>query len=196
MLISLLPLLSSPLPCPVGGAVDLVPDFHELKCPFLSRLTVDLSAGQELVFHLNPRFKDEVDGMVTVMNSRLAQQWGTEERDRKHFPFVPGQRFQVRVAALCHWCLILSVWPCVCVCAQIKIQCTSQGFKVQVNNHDLPIFKHRTNPGSVDTLSIDNDLSLIDVFVNWEAAVWILLVTRSNIQNIQWLGCYMHHTLQ
>ncbi|XP_075872860.1 galectin-3b isoform X2 [Nelusetta ayraudi] len=101
-----------------------------------NKLTVDLMAGRDLAFHFNPRFKDESEGKVTVMNSCLGQQWGPEERDRQHFPFTPGQPFT------------------------IKIRCTSHGFNVQVNNRDLPTFKHRTDPKSINTLRIYNDVSL------------------------------------
>lgn len=47
----------------------------------------------------------------------------------------------------------------------MKIHCTSHGFNVQVNNRDLPIYKHRTDPKSVDTLRIYNDVSLSRVTV-------------------------------
>lgn len=105
------------------------------------KLTVDLSAGRDLAFHFNPRFKDEANGRVIVMNSCLGQQWGREERDSQHFPLAPGQPFQ------------------------IKIHCIGQGFQVQVNQRDLPTYRHRTDPRSIDTLRIYNDLLLSSVTV-------------------------------
>lgn len=95
------PLISSTLS--LWASVDVLRDVHSLKFSFsFLRLTVDLLAGRDLAFHFNPRFKDEADGKVTVMNSCLDEKWGHEERDRQHFPFVPGQSFQVRATPLCH----------------------------------------------------------------------------------------------
>lgn len=111
--------------------------------PNPNKITVDLSVGRDLAFHFNPRF-NESGRQVIVRNSCIGGQWGREERELRHFPFCPGQPFE------------------------LKINCTNHEFKVTVNNADLLTYRHRiTNLRSVNTLSIYNDLSLSKVDVKY-----------------------------
>ncbi|KRX12224.1 Galectin-3, partial [Trichinella nelsoni] len=104
-----------------------------------SKITVDLSAGQDLAFHFNPRF-DEGGKKVIVRNSRIGKKWGGEERALQCFPFEQGQPFEM------------------------KIMCTNSEFKVAVNGTHLLEFRHRiTNLRSIQFLHINNDLTLSKV---------------------------------
>lgn len=71
------------------------------------RITVDLSTGRDLAFHFNPRF-NESGRQVIVRNSCIGGQWGAEERELRHFPFFPGQPFEVRHI----FALLLTIRPC------------------------------------------------------------------------------------
>ncbi|KAF7645905.1 hypothetical protein LDENG_00196780 [Lucifuga dentata] len=104
-----------------------------------NKLTVDLCTRSDLVFHFNPRF-NEGGRKVIVTNSCIGDCWGKEEREYTRFPFIPGQNFE------------------------IKITCTSNSFKVDMDNQHLLEFKHRIpNPGSITTLNIYYDLTLTKV---------------------------------
>lgn len=106
-----------------------------------NKITVDLSTPRDLAFHFNPRF-NEGGQKVIVRNSRISNSWGREERELKHFPFVPGQPFE------------------------LKIMVTSREFKVAVNNSHLLEFRHRlTNLRDITSLSIYNDVTLSKVNV-------------------------------
>ncbi|CAB1416303.1 unnamed protein product [Pleuronectes platessa] len=114
--------------------LDLDPPSHLL----LSRIwfTVDLLASKDLAFHFNPRFND-YGKKVLVRNSFIGGSWGKEEREVKHFPFVPGQAFE------------------------IKIMCTNTEFKVAVNNSHLLEYKHRVRDlRSINSIGINYDLTL------------------------------------
>ncbi|XP_039979323.1 galectin-5-like isoform X2 [Xiphias gladius] len=107
--------------------------------PNADKITVDLSTKNDLAFHFNPRF-NESGRKVIVRNSCIGKRWGKEERDLQHFPFVPGQPFE------------------------IKILCTNREFKVAVNNSHLLVYKHRiTDLRSIKTLNILYDLNLSKV---------------------------------
>uniref|UniRef100_A0A3B5L875 Galectin n=1 Tax=Xiphophorus couchianus TaxID=32473 RepID=A0A3B5L875_9TELE len=109
--------------------------------PNAGRITVNLSAGNDIAFHFNPRF-NESGKKVIVRNSLVGEKWGKEERDMKQFPFVQGQPFE------------------------LKILCTTTEFKVAVNNSHVLEFRHRlTNLSSINTLGIYYDLTLSDVRV-------------------------------
>ncbi|XP_041827772.1 galectin-3b isoform X2 [Melanotaenia boesemani] len=104
--------------------------------PNADKITVDFSTTRDVAFHFNPRF-NEFGRAVIVRNSCIGQNWGKEERDLSHFPFIRGQPFE------------------------IKILCTNQVFKVAVNKGHLLEFKHRiTNLRSINRVSIYNDLNL------------------------------------
>ncbi|XP_062252933.1 galectin-3b [Platichthys flesus] len=103
------------------------------------RFSVDLFASKDLAFHFNPRF-DDSRKKVIVRNSCIGGSWGKEERELKHFPFVQGQAFE------------------------IKIMCTNTEFKVAVNNSHLLEFKHRVRDlRSINNISINSDLTLSKV---------------------------------
>ncbi|XP_035023547.1 galectin-3b [Hippoglossus stenolepis] len=104
--------------------------------PNANKITVNLRMHKDLAFHFNPRF-NEGGKKVVVRNSCIRDKWGQEERALKHFPFVQGQAFEM------------------------KIMCTNREFKVAVNNSHLLEFKHRvTNLRSINKLCISNDLTL------------------------------------
>ncbi|XP_053291218.1 galectin-3b [Pleuronectes platessa] len=101
-----------------------------------NKFTVDLLASKDLAFHFNPRFND-YGKKVLVRNSFIGGSWGKEEREVKHFPFVPGQAFE------------------------IKIMCTNTEFKVAVNNSHLLEYKHRVRDlRSINSIGINYDLTL------------------------------------
>ncbi|XP_037343209.1 galectin-3b [Pungitius pungitius] len=108
--------------------------------PNADKITVDLSSGQDLAFHFNPRFNEGGKKSI-VRNSCISTKWGKEERDLSGtFPFTAGQPFEM------------------------KIMCTNTEFKVAVNNSHVLSFKHRvSNLKSINRLSIYNDLTLSDV---------------------------------
>ncbi|XP_060938856.1 galectin-3b [Limanda limanda] len=101
-----------------------------------TRFSLDLRTSRDLAFHFNPRFNDE-GKKVVVRNSCIGTKWGKEERELKHFPFVEGQAFE------------------------IKIMCTNSEFKVAVNNSHLLEFKHRVRDiRSINKISINGDLTM------------------------------------
>lgn len=59
--------------------------------------TIDLNRGNDIAFHLNPRF-NEAGRQVIVRNSCIGTQWGKEERELASFPFVQGKPFEVSMA--------------------------------------------------------------------------------------------------
>ncbi|XP_057714491.1 galectin-3b isoform X2 [Corythoichthys intestinalis] len=109
--------------------------------PNANKVTVDISTAQDLAFHFNPRF-NEGGKKVIVRNSKIGGRWGGEERQLLRFPFVAGQPFQMR------------------------IECTSQMFKVLVDGSHILDFKHRTgNLSHIQKLDIYNDVTLSHVSV-------------------------------
>lgn len=56
---------------------------------------MDLATARDIAFHFNPRF-NERGKKVIIRNSCIGEKWGKEERELQHFPFVPGQNFEVR----------------------------------------------------------------------------------------------------
>ncbi|XP_049451265.1 galectin-3b [Epinephelus fuscoguttatus] len=101
-----------------------------------NKFTVDLHTDRNLAFHFNPRF-NENGNKVIVRNSCIDKKWGQEERQLRHFPFVPGTAFE------------------------LKILCSQKEFKVAVNNSHLLEFKHRiTDLRSITHLCIHHDISL------------------------------------
>ncbi|KAL1257561.1 hypothetical protein QQF64_010805, partial [Cirrhinus molitorella] len=98
--------------------------------------TVNLTRGNDIAFHLNPRFNE--DGrQVIVRNSMIGNQWGREEREHSSFPFVPGKPFE------------------------LKILCTDTEFKVAVNKSHLLEYKHRIRElNQIKGVTIYNDVTL------------------------------------
>lgn len=48
-------------------------------------------SGDEIAYHFNPRHDEE----AVVRNSKIGGDWGDEERDIPHFPFHPGNFFDM-----------------------------------------------------------------------------------------------------
>lgn len=64
-----------------------------LLSPF--RFTLNLTKGNDIAMHINPRFDDHGKKII-VRNSLIGNKWGKEERGHNHFPFTQGQPFEVR----------------------------------------------------------------------------------------------------
>uniref|UniRef100_A0A7M4FWS4 Galectin n=1 Tax=Crocodylus porosus TaxID=8502 RepID=A0A7M4FWS4_CROPO len=92
------------------------------------RFNINLKSGNDIAFHLNPRF----DENVIVRNSFLNQTWGTEERDMPgKMPLARGQDFTIRIL------------------------CQDHCFKVAVNEQDQFEYQHRVqNLQQIDKLEI------------------------------------------
>ena len=59
------------------------------------RFTVNFLRGNDIAFHINPRFSEGAK-QVVVRNHKLGERWGAEERDLKGpFPFALGSPFEV-----------------------------------------------------------------------------------------------------
>ncbi|XDV42866.1 hypothetical protein PO909_011455 [Leuciscus waleckii] len=109
--------------------------------PNAKNFTINFNRGNDVAFHLNPRF-NESGKQVIVRNSMIGNQWGKEERQLPSFPFAPGKPFEM------------------------KILCTDTEFKVAVNKSHLLEFKHRVRElNQIRGLSIFNDVTLSSVNV-------------------------------
>ncbi|KAM6954149.1 galectin-5 [Aplochiton taeniatus] len=111
--------------------------------PNAKMFTINFLRGNDIAFHLNPRFSDG-GKQVIVRNHRQGESWGKEERDLKGpFPFTPGNPFEV------------------------KILCTYNEFKVAVNIMPLFEFKHRIRElNQIDRINILHDVVLTYVKVD------------------------------
>ncbi|KAI5090607.1 vegetative cell wall protein gp1-like, partial [Silurus meridionalis] len=111
--------------------------------PDAKMFTVNFLRGNDIAFHVNPRFNEQ-GKQVLVRNHKLGDQWGPEERILlAPFPFVAGQYFEM------------------------KILCTINEFKVAVNNTAVFEFNHRIREvNQIDRLNILHDVSLISVNVD------------------------------
>lgn len=68
------------------------------------RFTVNFLRGNDIAFHINPRF-NEGGKQVVVRNHKVGERWGTEERDLKGpFPFALGSPFEVSLIMLRYNC--------------------------------------------------------------------------------------------
>lgn len=105
--------------------------------PDAKMFTVNFLKGNDIAFHINPRFSDG-GKQVVVRNSKVGERWGPEERDLKGaFPFAKGSPFEM------------------------KILCTHESFRVAVNNIPLFEFKHRVPElNRVDRINILHDVVL------------------------------------
>ncbi|KAL4658048.1 galectin-1-like [Arapaima gigas] len=83
------------------------------------RFQIDLGYNpNDLALHFNPRFNDNLDGMVIVCNSKCDGCWGNEQRD----PINPFQRgFKVKVT----------------------IKVTGEGFEVELPNGQMITFPNQ-----------------------------------------------------
>ncbi|XP_029965674.1 galectin-3 isoform X2 [Salarias fasciatus] len=65
--------------------------------PNAKMFTVNFLRGNDIAFHINPRF-NEGGKQVVVRNHKLGERWGPEERDLKGpFPFALGSPFEANV---------------------------------------------------------------------------------------------------
>ncbi|XP_061109854.1 galectin-3b [Conger conger] len=109
--------------------------------PNADKFTIDLSAGNDIAFHLNICFNESGKKMI-VRNSLLKGSWGRQEKELSNFPFVAGQAFK------------------------LKILCTPTEYRVAVNQHHLLEFKHRfSNLRQIKHLGIYKDVTLTSVNV-------------------------------
>lgn len=110
--------------------------------PNAKMFTVNLTRGNDIALHLNPRFEDQ--GKKTIVrNSLIANVWGKEEREHSNFPFARGQPFE------------------------LKILCMANELRVAVNKSHLFEYKHRlTDLGSIKHLGIYNDVTLSSVEID------------------------------
>uniref|UniRef100_A0A3Q0R6F1 Galectin n=1 Tax=Amphilophus citrinellus TaxID=61819 RepID=A0A3Q0R6F1_AMPCI len=101
------------------------------------------SVGNDIAFHINPRFNEGAK-QVVVRNHKLGERWGAEERDLKGpFPFALGSPFEM------------------------KILCTPEAFRVAVNNIPLFEFRHRIRElNQIDRINILHDVVL--TYINVE----------------------------
>ncbi|XP_031611057.1 galectin-3 isoform X3 [Oreochromis aureus] len=111
--------------------------------PNAKMFTVNFLRGNDIAFHINPRF-NEAGKQVVVRNHKLGERWGAEERDLKGpFPFALGSPFEM------------------------KILCTPEMFRVAVNNIPLFEFRHRIRElNQIDRINILHDVVL--TYVNVE----------------------------
>ncbi|XP_052386285.1 galectin-3-like isoform X7 [Carassius gibelio] len=135
--------LTVPFDLPLQSGVYnkmLITIVGEVK-PNANNITINLKRGNDIAFHLNPRF-NEGGRQAIVRNSLIGNQWGREEREVPSFPFVPGKPFE------------------------LKILCTDTEFKVAVNKSHLLEYKHRIRElNQIRDLSIYSDVSLSSVNV-------------------------------
>ncbi|CAB1343202.1 unnamed protein product, partial [Coregonus sp. 'balchen'] len=111
--------------------------------PNAKQFTVNFLRGNDIAFHLNPRFSDGGKQAV-VRNTKVGECWGKEERHtRGSFPFMAGQSFEM------------------------KILITFEEFKVAVNGAQLFEFKHRVRElNQIDRVNILHDVILTYVNVD------------------------------
>ncbi|XP_041830942.1 galectin-3 [Melanotaenia boesemani] len=111
--------------------------------PNAKMFTVNFLRGNDIAFHINPRF-NEGGKQVVVRNHKMGERWGSEERDLKGpFPFALGSPFEM------------------------KILCTIEAFRVAVNNIPLFEFRHRVRElNQIDRINILNDVVL--TYINVE----------------------------
>ncbi|KAM9339583.1 uncharacterized protein ABDE67_017226 [Symphorus nematophorus] len=111
--------------------------------PNAKMFTVNFLRGNDIAFHINPRFS-EGGKQVVVRNHKLGERWGNEERDLKGpFPFALGSPFEM------------------------KILCTHESFRVAVNNIPMFEFRHRIRElNQIDRINILHDVVL--TYVNVE----------------------------
>ncbi|KAK6297618.1 hypothetical protein J4Q44_G00322010 [Coregonus suidteri] len=111
--------------------------------PNAKQFTVNFLRGNDIAFHLNPRFNDGGKQAV-VRNHKVGERWGKEERHTQGgFPFMAGQSFEM------------------------KILITFEEFKVAVNGAQLFEFKHLVRElNQIDRINILHDVILTYVNID------------------------------
>ncbi|XP_064603678.1 uncharacterized protein LOC135469083 [Liolophura sinensis] len=92
-------------------------------------------SGDEIAYHFNPRHSDE----AVVRNSKIGGDWGDEERDIPHFPFHPGNFFDMFCVA------------------------TNEGFTTFINGAFYVNFAYRCSVEQVSHMAIQGDVDIADV---------------------------------
>ncbi|KAF6723180.1 Galectin-3 [Oryzias melastigma] len=125
--------------------------------PNAKMFTVNFLRGNDIAFHINPRF-NEGGKQVVVRNHKLGERWGQEERDLKGpFPFASGSTLSQQTPDGD----VLSV--------QMKVLCTPEAFRVAVNNIPMFEFRHRIRElNQIDRINILHDVVL--TYINVETA--------------------------
>ncbi|XP_054565076.1 galectin-9-like [Eptesicus fuscus] len=102
--------------------------------PNAQRFHINLRSGNDIAFHMNPRF----DEYAVVRNTQKNNRWGREERGlTQNMPFVRGQAFLV--------------W----------IKCEGHCLKVAVDGQHLFDYYHRlTNLPAINNLEVGGDVQL------------------------------------
>uniref|UniRef100_A0A8C0NRU1 Galectin n=1 Tax=Canis lupus familiaris TaxID=9615 RepID=A0A8C0NRU1_CANLF len=105
--------------------------------PGAKRFHINLRSGNDIAFHLNPRFNEN----TVVRNTQINNSWGSEERSLpRKMPFVQGQSF--------------SVW----------IMCEGHCFKVAVDGEHLFEYYHRLkNLLAINNMEVAGDVQLTHV---------------------------------
>ncbi|XP_054565365.1 galectin-9B-like [Eptesicus fuscus] len=102
--------------------------------PYAQRFHINLRSGNDIAFHMNPRFNEN----AVVRNTQTNNCWGPEERGlTRNMPFVRGQAFLV--------------W----------IKCEGHCLKVAVDGQHLFDYYHRlTNLPAINNLEVGGDVQL------------------------------------
>ncbi|XP_036623068.1 galectin-9-like isoform X2 [Trichosurus vulpecula] len=102
--------------------------------PTANKFTINLRCGNDIAFHLNPRFQEN----AVVRNTQINHSWGSEERGLPSFmPFTRGQPFLV------------------------QIKCEVHCLKVAVNGKHQFDYNHRMkNLSSINQLEVSGDIQL------------------------------------
>ncbi|XP_062379019.1 galectin-8-like [Sardina pilchardus] len=109
---------------------------HVSSYPHSFTVNLRSRSSENIALHLNARIKSG----LFIRNSLLAQGWGREELELGHFPFAPGQYFEM------------------------IILCQPHQFKLAVNGDHLLDYRHRMQDlGSIDQLEVMGDLELQEV---------------------------------
>ncbi|XP_078287302.1 galectin-8-like isoform X2 [Rhinoraja longicauda] len=99
------------------------------------KFTINLKAkyADNIALHIDQRYAEN----AVVRNSRIHQNWGTEERTLPFLPFVPGQTFEMQII--------------------VQPSC----YKILVNGRHLFNYNHRLQPlNQIDELEVTGDVSL------------------------------------
>ncbi|XP_008587376.1 PREDICTED: galectin-9 [Galeopterus variegatus] len=101
--------------------------------PHAQRFHINLNSGNDIAFHLNPRFNEN----NVVCNTQINGSWGSEERRPQQIPFGRGQAFLV------------------------CITCEGHCFKVAVDGQHLFEYYHRLkNLPAINNLEVAGDIQL------------------------------------